>query len=171
MIPKHKAKLHDAKAGEELSSLRHKQRGRPLLLGKEFDGAVCRHLKTIRAAGGVVSRSITKATAVGILKACQPSHLSVHNGDTFLSNSWCNSIHKRINYCKRKSTIATRKVPEDFDNMKSTFLEQIKAKIVEHDINSIWPCAEHGWDWTIDSACIFLDFGREGVKRCLHYGC
>ena len=48
--------------------------------------------------------------------------------------SWCESFLRRANLVKRKATKAAKKLPEDFEQVKAAFLQNISAVVKEHKI-------------------------------------
>ena len=60
-------------------SLPHLRRGRPFLIPASIHIRVRRHLLAIRRVGGVVNRKIAIATAIGTVRALQPSLLTEHD--------------------------------------------------------------------------------------------
>ena len=60
-----KKHIQAEKAGMDMKELKHGLQGRPLLLGPEIDRDVQLYLTKMRAAGGIVNRSIAIAAATG----------------------------------------------------------------------------------------------------------
>ena len=135
----------------------HGSRGRPLKLGK-LDNKVQMYVKKLRAAGGIVNKTVVISAATGIVEALDPSLLQQHGGHINLGNSWAESILRRMGYVHRKGTKAARKLPPDFTEIKSDFLKRIKDTVTENNIpdelivnidqtgSKLVPCSE----WTLE---------------------
>lgn len=134
LVPQYKAKVKAIGDPQKVMSMAHAGRGRNPLLGATLDNAVIQHLRAIRSAGGIVSRTVTRSTALGIIRAKKPSLLPSSGGTTLLSDAWCNSIHRRIDFTKRKGTKAAKKLPSNFDELKTGFLERISTAVRTHHI-------------------------------------
>ena len=93
-----------------ITSLPHGRLGRPLLLGDQFDKAVADYMMSLRAAGGVVNRSIAIAAAKGIVSHSKPSLLSEHGGPLNLGVKWAESFLRR--HCLRKCQWLVKKTRE-----------------------------------------------------------
>ena len=86
------------KADEELSieRLPSKKRGRPLMLGYNFDTMVQEYLRKVREAGGAVSSRVVIAAAKGILLSCDRNRLVVYGGHISTGKDWALSLLKRM---------------------------------------------------------------------------
>ena len=71
------------------------------------------------------------AAANGIIKHYDQSLLKDHGGLLNISKSWAASLISRMHKVKRKGTRAARKVPTDFEDVKSAFLTRVKNTIEE----------------------------------------
>ena len=80
MVTQYKHRLEKVADPCSISSLEQQPRGRSTLLPTDLDQTVCQHLRGIRAAGGVISRRITIATANGIVSAQKPPLLRENGG-------------------------------------------------------------------------------------------
>ena len=121
--------LKEMKKTNDPSTIRelpHKPKGRPLKLGDSYDMKVQNYIRNLRLAGGIVNRSIVVAAAMGILEHLDPSCLQKHGGSITIDSAWAKSLLGRMGYVKRKGTKAARKLPEDFEAIKTSFLERIK---------------------------------------------
>lgn len=76
-------------------------------------------------AGGIVNRSIVVAAVKRIVEHLNPTRLHKHGGDINTDRAWAQSFLDRLGYVRRKGTKAARKLPPDFDDVKSKFLERI----------------------------------------------
>ena len=123
------------KGGKTLNevALLTKKRGRPLLLPEEID-ELTKFIKGLRLCGSPVSSSIVLAAAKGIVHHKAPSLLKQYFGSLELKKSWAFSFLSRHGYVKRKATRASRKVPDDFEGVKSIYLGNIKRFIQDHNI-------------------------------------
>ena len=69
-----------------------------------------------------------------MLKKCDPSLAkSTENGE-ILTKSWTKSILIRMGYVKRKGTTTAKESLENFENVKETFLEQIRSTVIFEDV-------------------------------------
>ena len=112
--------LKKAKDSSGVKTLPHQNKGRPLKLGK-YDEQVREYIRSLRLAGGIVSRSIVVSAAKGIIQHYDPSYLQEHGGELVVDDSWAKSLLNRMGYVKRKGTKAARKLPPDFTGVKSAF--------------------------------------------------
>ena len=96
-----------------------RKHGQPLLLPEEIDELTKKFVLSLCHCGSV-SSSIVLAAAKGIvtLKAC--SLLKEHGGPVELTKAWAISFLSRHGYVKRKVTRISRKVPDDFENVKAS---------------------------------------------------
>lgn len=120
-------------AGQQLQSLPHKVRGAKTLLG-DLDKDVEVYIEGLRKAGGIVNSRICIAAARGILEALKPSLLPEFGGSLVLDKPWAQSFLRRNGFVKRKGTKAARKVPDNFEDIKEVFTEEVVSKRVEFDI-------------------------------------
>jgi hypothetical protein len=109
------------------------QVGRPLQLGK-WDGLVVEYIKNIRSAGGIVNRNIVLGAALGIIKTYEPSLLRENGGSLALTPTWACSFLRRLRFVKRKGTKAAKKLPENFEVVKSNFISLVKQTVTYHSI-------------------------------------
>lgn len=127
---------------EKMVQLPGKRRGRPLLLGPALEGKVMSYLHELRDSSGGVNRRVVLGCALGVIRKNQPSLLQEHGGSLdFMSatgsgRSWCNSFLKRELFVKRKATKAAKKLPDDFQEQKRRFLDQISKAVKTHNIPS-----------------------------------
>ena len=114
-----------------------KERGRPLLLGKDLDKKLQLYVKKVREGSAVVSSKVVMAAARGILKAYDRRRLADDEldddddeeeagsgvGYVRLNRHWAYSFLRRMNYVKRKATTAKSKYSvADFAEVKRSFL-------------------------------------------------
>ena len=121
-------RLKEENDPDNITSLPHGARGRPLML-RGHDSDVASYVKSLRIVGGIVNRSIVIAAAKGILSHKNPGLLREHGGPIDIGKSWAESFLRRNGYCKRKATKAARKLPVDFAEIKLSFLQRIKDEI------------------------------------------
>ena len=144
--PLNESTIHAFNEEKSLSivSLPMAKRGRPLLLRKELDQHVQIYLKKLRECGGSVSSRVVIAAAKGIVLACNKTLLSEFGGPVELGKPWAQSILKRLGWVKRKSTTALSKHnPEDFEKLKSTFLQEVSVLV---SMEEIQPDMILNWD-------------------------
>lgn len=127
-----------------VDELPHKLSGRPLVLG-DLDDLVQQYIQNLREVGGVVTRHITLAAALGIVKHKNPSLLKENGGHLDLGRGWSQSLLKRMGYSKRKATRAAKKVPPNFEQIKTEFLLRIETVVRD---NKIPPDLIFNWDQT-----------------------
>jgi len=111
-------------------SLPHKQLGRPTRLPKELDSKLQKYLKDLQGSGGIVNRRIAISAAKGYVKHFRPD--LTHSLD--LGRKWSKFLLERMKFVKRKGTKAARKVPTNFDELKTAFVKQIHDLKEEHNI-------------------------------------
>ena len=125
---KYLSELKTRKENEPMTSLPHKLRGKPLKLGS-MGKTVQSYITKLRSAGANVNRSIAIATAKGVVKAQNPSLLTENGGSMDLGRKWAESLFKRMNFVKQKATKAARKVPNDFEQLKTEFIRKVHSRI------------------------------------------
>ena len=134
-ITKKYRQLKSSAADEgDITSLPSSKRGRPLLLGEELDEEVVRMIENLRQAGGVVTGPVVVGLGNGVVTHHNRNLLAQNGGHIELSKTWSTSILRRMNFVKRRGTKAARKVPDDFPNIKSSFLDRIRDAVREHNI-------------------------------------
>ena len=87
----------------EITELSEKQRGRPLLIGKELESQVKRIIQELREANGTVNTAIVLATARGVILAKDANLLAENGGSIDLSKDWAKRLLSRMGYVKRKA--------------------------------------------------------------------
>ena len=119
----------------DFTSLPHKKRGRPVLLGEELDGEVQTYVKKVREGGGAVSARIVMAAARGILLSCDKSKLEDFGGSVRLTRHWAHSLLKRMKFVQRRAATAKSKHSDaNFSELKKTFLDDVVATVTMEDI-------------------------------------
>ena len=113
-----------------LESLPPKKRGRPLLLSESIDKQVQAYVKNSREQGCIVNSTLVIAAARGILKKCDSSLAKSNENGEMLTKSWAKSVLIRMGFVKRKGTTTAKVSPENFENLKETFLEQIRSTVM-----------------------------------------
>lgn len=109
------------------------------------------------------------AAAKGLVSFKDRSLLKELGGTIEIKKSWAKSIMQRMNFVKRKGTKAARKLPIDFEDIKTDFHGRISSKIDEYQIPSALVV---NWDqtglnmvpvsqWTLE---------KEGEKQVPIYG-
>ena len=110
-----------------LESLPPKKRGRPLLLSDNLDTQVQAYIRASRAQGCVVNSSLVIAGAMGIIKKTNPALLE--NMSELLSKNWAKSILFRMGYVKRRGPTTAKINPDNFEDLRETFLEQVQSTV------------------------------------------
>ena len=106
-----------------------KRQGRPLLVGQKLDETIQGFIRETRKAGGVINTSVVVAMAMGIITSKDPSFLHENGGHLVITSSWAKSILKRMGYVKRKTSHAGKVTVEDFEELKTVFLEDKRLKL------------------------------------------
>ena len=116
------------------SSLPKKDRGRPLLLGKEWDEKVKRFIQAVRRSGGCISTKLVLAGTTGLLKSAKPPILVEHGGSITIDKSWARSVLDRMGYSKRKGTKGIKHRPDDMDDISGRFHRRIGRRVRKFDV-------------------------------------
>lgn len=111
-----------------------RKRGRPILLPEEIDDLVKKFVQNLRICGTPVSASIVLAAAQGIVIHKDRSLLQEYGGSLALKKSWAYSFLGRHGYVKRKSTRTARKIPADFQDIKSAFITRVQETVRSNNI-------------------------------------
>ena len=124
------------KAGKDMGigKLPEKKTGRPLMLGETLDKEVQAYIQETRKVGGVVNARIAIACATGILRRRNSNLLAVNDGHVVLTKGWARYILHRLGYVKRKSNSKAKVTPDDFTQLKSNFLADIRAIVEMEEI-------------------------------------
>jgi hypothetical protein len=123
-----------ANAKCDSTELPHANRGRPLKLG-DFDARVQQYIRKLHEAGGVANSTIIIAAAKGIVKSDSPTLLNEAGGSIEITSAWAKSLLVRMNFVRRKGTKATRKLPEDFENIRINFVERVKTAVHSNTVS------------------------------------
>ena len=108
---------------------------RPLLVGSELDADIVEYVRALRLARGIVNRSIVQAAAKGIIAHKNAAPLKEHGGPIEIGIKWTESFLRRRGYVKRKATKAARKLPPNFEDLKSVFLQRIRSEVPKLVVN------------------------------------
>ena len=106
-------------------------RGPPLLPGKDLDDLVIRLIQNFCSCGAPVSSAII-LVATGSIQQKNPSSLKKHRGTIELKKSWAQSLLVHMGFVKRKGTRTARHLPNNFDEVKQSFLEKIEDAVVKN---------------------------------------
>ena len=142
-----------------------KKRGRHLLLWEKLDQQVQLYLRKVREAGGVVTAAIVMAAAKGIVMSEDKYKVVEYGGYIDLTITWAQSLLRRMNFVKRKSTTANSKFnPTKFADLKAGFLNDLQAVV---EMEEISPAMILNWDQTgihlVPSSLWTMD--KQGSKR------
>ena len=158
----------------DITNLPHAALGRPLLVGSELDADIAEYVRDLHLAGGIVNRSIVQAAAKGIIAHKNAALLKEHGGPIEIGIKWTESFLRRHGYVKRKATKAARKLPPNFEYLKSVFLQRIHSEVEQH---AIPPKLVVNWDqagsklvpvsqWTLaEQGCAQVPVIGKGDKR------
>lgn len=131
---------------ENIESLSHMKRGRPLLLGDRLDTMVQKYLKKVREGGGVVTARVAIAAARAIIRTQDRSQLIEFGGHIELTQAWAYSLLCRMKFVKRKATTAKSKFTNaNFAQVKKEFLDDLAAVV---EMEEIPPQLILNWDQT-----------------------
>lgn len=78
------------------------------MLREYDDDDVCKYIRSLREAGGIVNCSIVIAAAKGILTLKNPGLMKEHGCPICLNSSWAELFLCRLGFVKRKGTKAAR---------------------------------------------------------------
>ena len=129
----------------EVSELPLKKIGHPLLLGEDIDKQVQAYLMKLREVGGVVNSAIARASARGIIRMTNPKLLASNGGHIVLTKKWSKYLLKRMGFVKRKANSKARANVDDFVEVKTNYLADIRAII---SLEEVPPCLVINWDHT-----------------------
>ncbi len=118
----------------DVTSLPKGQRGRPVLLGQEWDGKVKDYICAVRKSGGSVSTKLVIAGTKGLLQAAKPPILVEHGGSITIDKTWARSLLDRMGYTKRKSTKGIKNRPNDLDEIAGKFNRRIGRRVRKYNI-------------------------------------
>ena len=148
----------------ERLSEKKRGRGRSLLLGDELEAQVREYLIALLANGAVVNTAIAIGCAEGIVKSKDSNLLASNGGHIVLSKHWGKHLLTRMGYVKRRASTKAKVAVQNFDELKTQFLLDIKV-VVEMD--EIPPALVINWDQTgihyVPVASWTMD--KEGSKR------
>uniref|UniRef100_A0A1X7V738 Uncharacterized protein n=1 Tax=Amphimedon queenslandica TaxID=400682 RepID=A0A1X7V738_AMPQE len=129
------ASVDITKSGEiKVTHFTGKRRGRPLLLGEEFDKQVQEYLLFLRERGAVVNTSIVVGCAEGIVRNTDSNLLASNGGHILITKYWAKRLLVRMGFVKRKASTKAKVSIDDFFVNKEQFLLDIRAVVVLEDI-------------------------------------
>ena len=128
------AYLREKKFDNDVTMLPKGQRGRPVLLGKEWDGKAKAYVSAVRKSGGSVSTKLVIAGTKGLLQAAKPPILAEHGGSVTIDKTWARSLLDRMGYTKRKATKGIKNRPTDLDEIAGKFHRRIGRRVRKFDI-------------------------------------
>ena len=122
--------------GEELvvHELPMKPRGRPPLLGVKIDNDLQALIKAMRSKGATINSAIVIATGKGLLLKSKRELLYEYGGSITLTKEWAKSVLRRMGCTKRRANSKSKVSVENFAELKTQFLLDIKACIEFEDI-------------------------------------
>ena len=104
------------------------------MLGTKLDDMVQYYISKLRERGGVINSKIVISSAKGILLSQNRTSLSEFGGHITLTVSWAKSLLRRMNFTKRRGTTKARFLPEQFKQLKASFLQEIIDVVTMEDI-------------------------------------
>ena len=117
-----------------IDKLPAKQRGRPPLLGEKLDNELQIIIKAMRARGTPISSSILIGVGRGILLKSNRSLLEEYGGQIILKKEWARSVMRRMGYTKRRANSKSKVMVDDFEEIKTQFLLDVRACIEFEEI-------------------------------------
>ena len=141
-----------------------RKRGHPLLLGSDLDQQVWAYVNALHLNGGIVNTAIVIATGEGIIKDHDSNLLCENRGHIKLTKDWAKYLLQRMNFVKRHNTSTTKVSVENFNQLKTQFLFDIKS-IVE--MEEIPPYLIINWEQTAIKYVLVSSWtmASEGAKR------
>ena len=138
--------------------------GRPLLLGEDLGVKVQNYWFALRDVGGVINTAIVRAAAAGMVKRKDPKLLVVNGGHISLSKDWARYMLQRIGFVKRKGTTKGTLQVNNFVELKSEFLFDIKVIVA---IEEVLPSLVINWDHTGTKYVPVSNWtmAKQGVKK------
>lgn len=109
-------------------------RGAPSLLGTVLDTTLLYFLTEARSAGSCVNAAIVVAVAYGIVLFNCPHLLPQFGGPIKLTTNWAKQWLRGKGWVKRKATTGHRHIPQDYQQLKDTFLKRVNNTILTHNI-------------------------------------
>ena len=103
-------------ASVEVTALTTREKGRPLLLGKNLDDFVKEWMENLRILGGVVNTMVVMAGAQGIILSRDATKLQSHGGHINITKSWARSLFIRMGFVKQKCSNAGKVPVEMFQD-------------------------------------------------------
>ena len=116
-----------------IEKLPEKKTGRPLMLGEILDKEVPAYIQETRKVGGVMNARIAIVCATGILQIRNSNLLTVNGGHLLMKEWACNILHC-LGYVNQKSKSKAIVAPDDFTQLKSNFLADIRAIVEMEEI-------------------------------------
>lgn len=117
----------------EFNELPYKKYGRPLNVGEEVDCQVQAYIKDLREAGAPVNTAIVIATGKGIVMD-KANDTSIASPDIYLTKDWAKYLMKRMGMVKRRASTKAKTTVINFDELKETFLQDIKHSMLMDEI-------------------------------------
>ena len=119
----------------EFNELPYKKYGQPLNVGEEVDSQVQAYIKDLREAGAPVNTAIVIATGKGIVidKASDTSIASI-SPDIYMTKDWAKYLMKHMGMVKRRASTKAKTTVINFDELKETFLQDIKHSMLMDEI-------------------------------------
>ena len=147
-----------------MDELPPKKRGRTVIVGERMDTAIQNYILGVREGNGPVNTAVVIAGARGLLLSMDKTKLAEFGGPATLSRGWARSLLTRMKFTKRMGTTAAKVTPENFDELRLKFLQEI-VDIVK--MEEVPPQLVLNWDqmglnlvpastWTME---------RQGTKR------
>ena len=118
----------------EITELSEKQRGRPLLIGKELESQVKRIIQELRVANRTVNTTIVLATARGVTLAKYANLLAENGCSIDLSKDRAKRLLSRMGYVKRKATSKVTISSTELESLKVRFLNDIRTVVSLEEI-------------------------------------
>ena len=122
------------------------KQGRPLLLCEDLESQVKQFILELREHGSPVSTVVVVTAAKGIVEVKDSTLLAENGGAIDITKDWGKRLLGRMGFVKCKCTTAAKKAsPEEFEEVKLQFLEDIETVAKSKDIP---PELVINWDQT-----------------------
>jgi len=119
----------------EFNELPYKKYGRPLNVGEEVDCQVQAYIKDLRESGAPVNTAIVIATGKGIaMDKASDTSIASPDMDIYLTKDWAKYLMKRMGMVKRRASTKAKTTVINFDELKETFLQDIKHSMLMDEI-------------------------------------
>ena len=147
-----------------IDELPPKKHGRSVIVGERMDAAIQNYILRVREGNDPVNTVVVIAGARRLLLSMDKTKLAEFGGPATLSRGWARSLLTRMKFTKRMGTTAAKVIPENFDELRLKFLQEI-VDIVK--MEEVPPQLVLNWDQTrlnlVPASTWTME--RQGTKR------